>query len=74
MPAEEPLARARMYAVRHFILDLPNGDEKLFLYYHYIKGHSVMRCADMLGVCERSGFRLKHRALAMAYEHFAQIK
>ena len=34
---EAPLARARMYEVRHFINSLENCDEKLFLYYHYVK-------------------------------------
>ncbi len=68
MPKEEPLAKARMFAVRHFILSLENSDEKLFLYFHYIKGHSVSRSAEMLGISERSGFRMKNRALFMAYE------
>ncbi len=68
MPSEEPLARAKMYTVRHFILSLSNSDEKLFLYYHYIKKLSVSRCAEMLGISERSGFRLKDRALCLAYK------
>ena len=45
---ETPFARARMFDVRHFILSLDNGDEKLLLYYHYIKGESVERCAELL--------------------------
>ncbi len=68
MPLEEPLAKARMFAVRHFILSLDNSDEKLFLYFHYIKGHTVSRAAEMLGISERAGFRLKNRALRLAYE------
>ncbi len=65
---EAPLARAKMYGVRHFILELPNSDEKLFLYYHYIKGESTERCAELLGVSRRSAFRIRKRALKMAYE------
>ncbi len=64
---EAPLARARMFSVRHFILALPNSDEKLFLYYHYIKGESAERCAELLGISRRSAFRLKNRALIIAY-------
>lgn len=64
---EAPLARARMFDVRHFILSLDNSDEKLFLYYHYVKGESVERCSELLGLSRRSGFRMKNRALAMAY-------
>ncbi len=63
---EVPLARARMYEVRHFINSLPNCDEKLFLYYHYIKGQSVERCGELLGVSRSSAFRMKKRAHLMA--------
>ena len=63
---EAPLARARMYEVRHFINMLRNCDEKLLLYYHYIKGENVERCAELLGISRSSGFRLKKKALEMA--------
>ena len=66
--SELPLARAKMFEVRHFILGLANGDEKLFLYYYYVKGESMSRCAELLGIAERSVYRIKSRALAMAYE------
>ena len=65
---EVPLARAKMFDVRHFILELDNSDEKLFLYYHYVKCESVARCAELLGISRRSGFRLKERSLALAYK------
>ncbi len=71
MPCEAPLARAKMFDVRHFILSLPNGNEKLLLYFHYIKGESVWRCGELLGVSERAAFRIKARALAMAYNAMA---
>ena len=63
---EVPLARARMYAVRHLINSLANCDEKLFLYYHYIKGEGVERCGELLGVSRSSAFRMKKRAHVMA--------
>ena len=69
---EAPLARARMFEVRHFILSLPNSDEKLFLYYHYIKSQSVDHCAELLGISRRTAFRLKQRALKVAWEGRAQ--
>ena len=65
---ESPLARSRMFKVRHFILNLPNSDEKLFLYYHYIKGEPTEKCADLLGVSRRSAFRIRIRALKLAYD------
>ena len=63
-----PLARAKMFEIRHFIMDMKNSDEKLLLYYHYIKGETVERCGELLGVSRSSAFRLKSKALAMAGE------
>ena len=77
---EEPLmmtdvtvARAKMYEVRHFIMGMKNSDEKLLLYYHYIRGESVERCAELLGISRSSGFRLKKRALQRAIVHMNGI-
>ena len=67
-PGEVPLARARMYEVRHFIMSIHNCDEKLFLYYRYVKGETVERCAEMLGISRAGGFRMRKRALLFAYE------
>ena len=59
-------ARARMQEIRHFILSLANGDEKLLLYYHYVRGESVEKCAELLGISRAGAFRLKKRAVIMA--------
>ena len=64
--SESSLARPRMYEVRNFIMSLDNSDEKLLLYYHFIKGESVEKCAELLKISRRSAFRLKRRALAFA--------
>ena len=72
-PAEFTLARAKMFEVRHFILDLPNEDEKLLLYYHYVRGETIERCGDLLGVSRSSAFRMKKRALGIAFEHSVKI-
>ena len=66
-PVEFALARGKMYEVRHFILNMVNSDEKLFLYYHYVRGETVERCAELLGISRSSGFRLKRRAPREAY-------
>ena len=63
---EVPLARARMFEVRHFVMSLENSEEKLLLYYHYIRGEPVERCAELLGVSRASAFRMKNRALILA--------
>ena len=63
LPDDLPLARARMFAIRHDLMRMENSDEKLLLYYHYIRGESVERCAELLGVSRSSAFRMKKRAL-----------
>ena len=68
---EAPLARARMYEIRHFINSLPNSDEKILLYYHYIKGESIEKCAELLGMSRSSAFRLKRKALILAAQVLA---
>lgn len=60
-------ARIEMHKVRHFIVGLPNSEEKLLLYFHYVKGETVENCAELIGVSRRSVFRLRHKALALAY-------
>ena len=71
-PGELPLARARMFEIRHAIMAIPNCDEKLLLYYHYIKGEPVERCAELLGISRSSAFRMKKRALVLAAEHIGR--
>ena len=65
---DAPIAKAKMFEVRHFIMSLVNSDEKLLLYYHYIRGETVEKCAELLGISRSSGFRLKKKALAVALE------
>ena len=65
---EAPLARARMFEIRHFVMGMENSNEKLLLYYHYIKGEPVERCGELLGVSRSTAFRLKSKALRLAAE------
>ena len=69
-----PLARAKMFEIRHFIMDMENSDEKLLLYYHYVKGEPVERCGELLGISRSSAFRLKSKALALAQERLRKYK
>ena len=69
-----PLARAKMFEIRHFIMDMENSDEKLLLYYHYVKGEPVERCGELLGISRSSAFRLKSKALALAQERLRTYK
>ena len=68
------LGRVRQFEIRHFLMGMENGMEKLFLYYHYVKGDSVERCAILLGVSRSTAFRMKRRALAFAVVHKKKTK
>ncbi len=63
------VARVKMFEIRHFIMGLENCDEKLLLYFHYVKGESIERCGEMLGVSRCTAFRIKKRALCFAAIH-----
>ena len=73
-PVEFSVLRAKMYEVRHFILGMRNCNEKAILYYHYVRGDTVERCAELLGISRSSGFRLKKKALKIAYFHAIEMK
>lgn len=64
---DEALLRARMFGVRSFINELRcDQNSRMLLYWHYIRGESVARCADILGVSRASAFRVRRRALEAA--------
>ena len=66
LPGSDVDIKMKMFEIRRFILSLGNCNEKLFLFYHYIHGESVGRCAELMGQAPRSMFRLKKRALVFA--------
>ena len=71
---DEVLLRSKMFNVRKFITTLENNNCKLLIYYHYVRGNSVEKCAELLGISRTSGFRLKRRALELAAEkYYAQF-
>ena len=68
-PGDLTLARVKMFEIRNFILSLPNSNEKILLYIHYIDCEPIERCGDIMGISRSSAFRLKRKALALAYKH-----
>lgn len=62
---EDAFLQAKQYAIRKRVFDLPNCPEKLFLDLHYLRGHSVERCAELMDISRRTAFRLKKRAIAL---------
>ena len=71
---DEILVKTRMYDVRRFIASLPDGNEKFLLFYHYVRGYSVEKCSELLGIGRTSAFRLRRRALASAAEKYTAQK
>ena len=68
---DEVFLQAKLFLVREFIASLPNCPEKLFLNCHYVRGHSVETCAELMDLSVRSAYRLKKRALALAAEQLS---
>lgn len=66
---EEAFLQAKQYAIRKRIYDLPNCPEKLFLDLHYLRGHSVEKCAELMDISRRTAFRLKNRAIDLFSAH-----
>lgn len=71
---DEVLIRSRMFEVRRFIMNFEDGNEKLMLFYHYIRGVSVEKCAEMMDISRTSGFRVLRRAIGQAAEKRAARK
>ena len=73
--ADETIIRARMYGVRQFISELKcDSNTRLLLYWHYIRGVSVTRCAEMMDVSRAGAFRVRKRALEAAALALRKVK
>lgn len=57
--------RMRMYEIRRLIMSLNDDEAKLFLYYRYIYGESILRCAEMLSISRATVYRVRRRALGL---------
>ncbi len=67
---DEVFIKSKMLLIRRFVASLDEGDCKLLLFYHYIKGYSVEKCAEMMNIGRTSGYRIKKRALSMAADKY----
>lgn len=73
--ADESLVRARMFGVRQFISGLRcDSNTRMLLYWHYIRGVSVTRCAEMMDISRAGAFRLRKRALECAARSLRTLK
>lgn len=67
---DDPFLKAAMHPVREFVLTLPDCREKMFLYFRYLHGHSVEKCAELMEVSRRTAFRIANDALHFAAENY----
>ncbi len=74
LAGDEAYWRARMYEINAFLSSMKNGREKLILYYHYIRGESIERAADLLGISRRTGYRLHKKGLLIASFLYDRMK
>lgn len=71
--ADEAIFRSKMFEIRSLILSIEQIPEKMLLYYYYVKGFTIERCAKVLGISRRSVYRLKLRALDLALEKYLSL-
>ncbi len=62
---EDAFLQARMYEIRSLWGSLPPSPEKLFLNLHFLRGHAVEKCAELMGISRSTAFRLKKRGILM---------
>lgn len=73
--ADESIIRARMFGVRQFISELKcDSNTRMLLYWHYIRGVSVTRCAEMMDISRAGAFRIRKRALESAARALRRVK
>ena len=74
LSGNEAFWKSRMLEIGMLIGSLPNGRAKLMLHYRYIRGMSVERVSDLLGVSRRTGYRLHDKGLSLAALAMAKRK
>lgn len=70
----EQFWRSRIMEVGRLIDSMPNGREKLLLYYHYVHGETVEHIGKELGVSVRTSYRLHGKALRRAAELYRRMQ
>ena len=64
------ILRAKMGEIERFIRSLPVCREQTLLFNHYVRGHSVEFCGEMMYISRRTAFRVAKQAIELASLHF----
>ena len=64
------ILQAKMHEIEQFIRSLPVCREQNMLFQHFVRGHSVEFCGELLDISRRTAFRLIKRAISFAAEYY----
>ena len=62
--------RAKMGEIERFIRSLPVCREQTLLFSHFLGGHSVEFCGEMMYVSRRTAYRILNSAIRLAAEYY----
>ncbi len=63
LDAGETVWRLRMQEIENTVLSLVGIRERRILFYRYLRGESMDRCAELIGISRRTAYRIHERAL-----------
>ena len=64
------ILRAKMGEIEGFIRSLPVCREQTMLYNHFVRGHSVEFCGEMMYISRRTAYRVAKKAIELAQKHY----
>ena len=62
--------RAKMGEIERFVRSLPVCREQTLLFNHFLRGHSVEFCGEMMYLSRRTAYRVLSSALSLAAKHW----
>ena len=66
------ILKAKMNEIERFIRSLPVCREQTLLYNHYVRGHSIDFCGEMMYVSRRTAYRIAKKAIEIAAEYYSE--
>lgn len=64
------ILRAKMGEIERFVRSLPVCREQTLLFNHYIRGHSIEFCGEMMYLSRRTAYRVAKKAIEIAAEYY----
>ena len=67
---ENIILRAKMEEIEMFIRSLPVCREQALLFNHFLRGHSIEFCGEMMYVSRRTAYRILNSAVKLAAQYY----